>query len=131
MNYKERVITNLKVLFSKKGYNITFNKKHPEYKTGITFNENQIGHINTFVLLAEYVTISLFIILFIALGYCLGLKGIEYILILCIMPIILILLLNTVKFQEISKKYGDDKGTSSLLVLTCYLSHHFLWVVFF
>jgi hypothetical protein len=117
MNYKKRVTNNLRVLFSKKGYNITFNKKHPEYKTGISFNENQKGYINTFVLMAEYFTLAAFVVLSITLGYYLGFKTLLYTPILCIIPLGLILVVNTSKFYEIGKKYGDDKGTSSLLEL--------------
>ena len=118
MNYKKRVTNNLKLIFSKKGYNITFNKKRFGYKNGVTFNENQLGDINTLILLAEYITIPLSIILSIALGYYLGLNVLPYTIILSIVPIILILLVNTTKFNEITKKYGDDKGTSSLLELS-------------
>jgi hypothetical protein len=118
MNYKERVINNLQIIFSKKGYNITFNKKHPEYKDGVAFNENQSGHNNTMVLTAEYVTISLFILLSIVLYFYLGVNSLVYSLLLSIVPLFLVLILNTGKFHEISRKYGDDKGTSGLLFLS-------------
>ena len=113
MNYKERVLSNLKFLFSKKGYNITFNKKHPEYKSGITFN----GNNNPIILATEYFTLAVFVVLSIILGIYSGFKSLIYIPIISIVPINLILALNTSKFHEIIKKYEDNKGTSSLLEL--------------
>jgi len=92
MKYKNRAIKQLKLLFSKEGYNITFNKKHPGYRNGMAFNENQISDITTFVLMTEYLTLNFFVVLSILLGYYLGFKSLRYILPLCIVPISLILI---------------------------------------
>lgn len=117
MKYKNRAIKHLKLLFSKEGYNITFNKKHPEYKNGTLFNENQSGHNNTIILATEYFTVAAFVVLSIILGIYLGFKSLIYIPVISIVPISLILTLNTSKFHKITGKYGDDKGTLSLLEL--------------
>ena len=121
MNYKERVIANLKVLFSKKGYNTAFNKDYYGFEDCIVPNENRLKTGEGYFLAIEYIIFTGSILLSLALLFFIGFKSLIYIILLITVPIFLVLLMNNNNFRKKVDKYRKDKGTSALILLSLLL----------
>lgn len=118
MNYKRRVTNNLKLLFSKEGYNTAFHKDYPGFEDCIIPNEKRQETGKGYFLAIEYVICSGSIIFSLFLLLFMGLKTIMYIPSLFTIPIGLVLLMSNLKFRKTVDKYRKDKGTSALLFLS-------------
>jgi hypothetical protein len=118
MEYKNRVIKHLKLLFSREGYNTAFNKDYHGFEDCIIPKENRLTTGEGYFLSIGYIIIAASIILFIASLIFTGSKALIYIPLIFTIPIVLVLIMSTIKIRRKVDKYRKDKGTSGLLFLS-------------
>ncbi len=104
MKYKERTFKNIKLLFSKEGYNTAFNKDYPGFEDCIIPNEKRRTTGEGYFLSIEYVIIPASIILSLSSLIFTGSKSLIYIP-LIFSFLILVLITNTIKIRTNVDKY--------------------------